>query len=126
MSRSNHQLSLGPLPLADRTRDEAVRPKCTQREEASAIAAELFDRALTLAGVTTAEVAYILDVSESLVRRWRSKDARERISFVQLLMLPRKFHTALKKEWNKRDGSSREALLRLLDAAGDLAVSEGL
>ena len=58
-----------------------------EQEPPDAIAAELFSEALNAAGMTNAEVAYLLGVSESLVRKMRSKDAREGVSLIQMLKL---------------------------------------
>lgn len=114
------QQSLPPMLLPNETHSDPVRPKDTQA--ADALAAQLFDEALTASGLTTADVAYLLHCSESLVRRMRSHDARERISFPQLLKLPPSFHWALHKAMNRHFGFGRQALLDLLDAAGRLAV----
>ena len=62
--------------LAKQTQHEPVRPNCPQADEAQALAAELFDAALTAAQITTAETAYLFKVSESLVRRMRTGDRR--------------------------------------------------
>jgi hypothetical protein len=114
------------MPLADRKQDSPVLPKCTPREKAQAIAAELFDEALTNARIETAEVAYVLDVSESLVRRWRSKDARERASYVQMLMLGPKFGIELHRATSRRFKFGRAALAQAIEALGALALSEEL
>jgi DNA-binding transcriptional regulator LsrR (DeoR family) len=118
----NHQLNLPPLPLANGTQPESVRPDSTQ--EADALASVLFDQSLTRAQLTTADVAYQLKISESLVRRLRSADARERVSFAQILSLPPSFLLELTKALNARFGFGRAALLDLLDAAGRLAVAD--
>lgn len=116
------QLSLGPLPLANETQAEPARPQSTH--EADALAADLFDGALLSADppLSTADVAYRLDISESLVRRMRSRDARERVSYAQMLRLPPSFHLALHKLTDRHFGFGRAALRDLLDAAGRLAV----
>ena len=112
------------MPLANQKQDEPVLPKCTRREEAQEIAAELFDEALTNARIETGEVAFILGISESLVRRMRSKDARERASFVQMLMLPPRFHWELHRALNRRFGFGRHALAQVLEGLGMLAVEQ--
>lgn len=122
-SRTNSQLGLGPMHLADRKQDSEVLPKRTRREEAQEISAVLFDSALTAANISTAEVAFILDISESLVRRMRSKDARERASFVQMLMLPPKFHIEMQRAMNRKYGFARAALGQALEALGALALA---
>lgn len=144
----------GSAQLADRKHDADLRPKCTQLDftasdvdemraaranqtqsettlpkethDAQSLAAELFDEALREARIETGEVAYLLGISESLVRRMRSKDARERVSFVQMLRLPPTFHIELHRAMNRRFGFGRAALRRLLDAVGDLVVAEGI
>lgn len=121
----HHQMTFGPAPVAKGTQDEAVRPKCTQQADPDEMSAELFDAALTRARITTAEVAYLFGVSESLVRRMRSKNARERVALSQLLRLPPAFHLALHAELNAKYGFGRQALLDLLDAVGRLAVVLG-
>lgn len=121
---THSQMNLPPVLLANDTQDEAPRPKCTPAV-ASVHAAELFDEALTDARITTAEVAYLLSVSESLVRRMRSKDARERVSFAQMLLLPPAFHWALHKSMSTRYGYGRKALTDLLEAAGRIAMVIG-
>lgn len=126
MSRRNQsQLNLPPSLLANGTSAEAVLPKCTPPgiDAARELAAMLFDEALTTARITTSEVAYLFDVSESLVRRMRSRDARERASLVQMLLLPPAFHIAMQRAMNKRFGLGKAALLDLLDAVGRLAVN---
>jgi hypothetical protein len=124
--RSDGQLNLPPAPLANRTQPDAVRPNHTRDAwdptQAHAVAAELFDEALTAAKLTSQEAAYLLSVSESLVRRMRSPNARERVSFTQMLRLPPAFHVELHRAMNRRFGFGRQALARLLDAVGDLAL----
>jgi hypothetical protein len=124
-SRLDGQLSFGPTSLANGTQPEAVLPKCTQRDDAHEIAAVLFDESLTAARIETAEAAYLLGISESLVRRMRSKDARERVSFAQLLKLPPSFHLELHRAMNRRFGFGRQLLARVLDDLGALALSVG-
>jgi hypothetical protein len=132
MANNSVQLNLPPglLPKETRTtgtrvnhtQNDALRPERTHEEiDADSMASELFDEALTAARITTAEVAYLFGCSESVVRRMRSKDARERVSFAQLLRLPPAFHIELHRVMNRRFGFGRAALLRLLDAVGDLA-----
>lgn len=120
-----HQLNLPPSLLANETPGTAMRPKSTHPDDASILAAELFDQALTEAGITNDEAAYLLGVSASLVRRMRSRDARERASFVQLLRLPFSFHVALHRVMNRRLGLGRAMLREVLDALGCLAAVVG-
>jgi len=91
-------------------------------EQAHIDAAELFDAAMTGAGLRNPEVAHLCGVSESLVQKWRQRDTRACPSFVQMLCLPPAFHIALFRAQNTRQGLGRAALARLMDAAGDLAV----
>lgn len=121
-ARVNSQLNLPPMPLVNQTQDEAVRPKYTQGDDPRAIAAEVFDSALTAANISTADVASRFRVSESLVRRMRSRDARECVSNVQMLLLPPSFHVEYFRAMNKRFGLGRALLNRLMDAAADLAL----
>jgi hypothetical protein len=137
------------VPLADRTRDPARLPKYTQgpltatpdavargnetpgadarpnRTQSHELAAVLFDEALKAAHIETGEAAYLLGVSESLVRRMRSKDARERVSFVQLLCLPPAFHLELHRAMNRHYGFGRHLLARVLEDLGALALAGG-
>lgn len=132
MSKSNSQLNLPPLPVVKETQQDSPRAnhtpanvsraKGTQQPDADEMSAELFDTALTAASVTTAEAAFLLGISESLVRRMRSKDSRERVSFAQLLRLPPAFHLELHRAMNARYGYGRQALLDALDALGRIAL----
>ena len=112
-----------PVVRANETHEDAVRLEQTQlaHEEASA----LFDEALKAAGIETSDVAYLFGVSESVVNRMRSKDARERVSFAQMLLLPVSFHWHLHKAMNRRYGFGRRALAEMVDAAGMVAVAVG-
>jgi hypothetical protein len=92
-------------------------------DQAYSTSAELFDAALTGAGLRNQDVAYLLGVSESLVRKWRSRDARVCPSDVQMLQLGLSFLWHRNKALNKRFGFGRLALTELLDAAGALAVA---
>ena len=119
------QLNLPPSLIAKETQDETVRPKRTQNDDAATLAAELFDQALTDARITNDEAAYLLGVSASLVRRMRSRDAREGPSFVQLLRLPFSFHLALHRVMNRRLGLGRAMLREVLETLGCLATVVG-
>ena len=88
-------------------------------------AAQQLDEALTMAGLSSKEVAGLLDVSDSLVNRWRSGNYRETPSFTQvcsLQMQSYKFALALHRVNNKRYGFGRAALAHLLEAVGELAT----
>jgi len=120
------QLNLPPSLLSNETQGSDVRPKSTQPDDdASILAAELFDQALTEARITNDEAAYLLGISASLVRRMRSRHARERASFVQLLRLPFSFHVALHRVMNRRLGLGRAMLREVLEALGCLATLVG-
>jgi len=110
------------MDLAKETQEHGVRPKCTQPDDSHELAAELFDRALTDAKISTAEAAYLFGVSESLVRRMRSKDARERASFPQMLKLPPTFHWQLHRAMNRKFGFWRLAMADAVEALGGLAM----
>lgn len=99
--------------------DEAL-PKRTQAQE---LASVLFDEALTAAKLDTVTVAELFGVSESLVRRMRSKDARERASFVQMLLLPPPFWFHLNALLNERFGLRRMLVAQLLNVTADLALA---
>lgn len=90
--------------------------------EADLEASKLFDQAITDAGLSNKEVAYLLGKSTSLVHRMRSTEERERVSFSQLLLLPPSFHIALHRRLNHRYGYSRAALARLIEAVSELAL----
>ena len=78
-----------------------------------------------MAGVASKEVAAMLDVSESLVNRWRSENYRETPSFIQVCALQMQsfpFALALHRINNRRYGFGRAVLSRLLEAVGDLAT----
>lgn len=122
MKRPDYQQPLPPMLLADQTQADPVRPKCTPADEASSLASDLFDVALTEAQITTAEAAYLLKVSESLVRRMRSKDARECASFPQMLRLPLAFHLSLHRVMSRRLGLGKHVVAELLDVVGRIAL----
>lgn len=151
-SRDNRQLNLPPAPLTNGSRGGSKRTDRsepdsaaihetdgrtfrslesdtrTDRSAAVALAAVLFDEALKTAkpkAIESKEVALILDVSESLVRRWRSPNYTEGPSFVQMCCLPASFHFALHKAQNKHFGFGRHVLLDAIDAFGLLAAAVG-
>lgn len=112
--------SLESTTRVSETQPSASRVKRTQGHELAAI---LFDEALKAAKLETIDVAELLDVSESLVRRMRSKDARERASFVQMLMLPPQFWYHLNRLTNERYGLRKMLIAQLLNVTADLALA---
>lgn len=115
----------GRMLRANETRESVERPKCTQPDNPDVFSAVFFDQALTNARIETPEVAHLFGVSESVVRRMRNPNARERVSFAQMLKLPPRFHFELHKVMNRRYGFGRAALAELLEAAGSLAMFAG-
>jgi hypothetical protein len=97
-------------------------PKQEALDRAYATCAALFDAAMTGANLRNQDVAYLLGVSESLVRKWRSAEARVCPNHVQLEQLPLSFKWHLFKAMSNRYGFARTALLRLVDSAGLLAL----
>lgn len=123
------QLNLPPTGLPNREQGTTVRakqepppPAVPPIGEAEAAAARLFDEVLTAAQLSSQEVAHLLGVSESLVRKMRSPNARERVSLSHLLQLPLGFHLEFHRALNRRSGLGRQLLRRLLDDLSDLAV----
>lgn len=130
-SRSESPLNLSPRPLSNREQQAVVLTKWEQQpevetSEADALAARLFDEALIAAQISSQEAAHLFGVSESLVRKMRSPNSRERVSFAQMLRLPPAFHIALHRVMNRRFGFGRAALARLLEAAGELGLGMDL
>lgn len=126
-SRSNGQLNLPPSLLPNPSQAETVRRKSSQSSEpVESLASTLFAQAMDDAKLTTAEVAYLVQHSESLVTRWRSPEHREQPSFAQLLRLPPAFHMALHKRLDQHYGFSHAAVRDALEAIGRLAVAVGL
>jgi len=139
-SSTDRQLNLPPSLLPNVSQTADVRNKVSQTAElrnfvssdgdvtadqADILSAQLFDGALTLAGISSKEVGILLGVGAPLVSKWRSPEYREQPSFAQMLRLPIGFHIALHRTMNARFGFGRAAIRRLLDAVGDLmAVSE--
>lgn len=97
--------------------------RTNRSQEPDALAAQLFDEALTQASITSQEAAYCIGVSDALVRRWRLVDHRERPSFVQLLCLPPAFHLEMNRAISRRFGFGRAALAQVLEGLGDLALA---
>lgn len=126
MSRQRSD-SQGMLPPMEVRTSEGQAPTFRKPEstldQAYALSADLFDAALTAANIPTSYVAAKLHVTDSLVHKWRSKDARACPSHVQMLQLPLSFHLALHRAMSCRHGFGVAALRRLLDAAGDLALA---
>lgn len=99
------------------------KAECTL-EQAYIASAQLFDAAMVGAKMRNQDVAGILDVSESLVQKWRSPEARVCPSHVQMLQLPLTWHIAHWRAMSKRYGLGRAMLRRVLDAVGDFALLE--
>lgn len=122
------QLNLPPTGLPNREQGSGLLSKSEQGPdvppvgEADAAAARLFDEVLTAAKLSSQEVAHLLGVSESLVRKMRSPNARERVALSHLLQLPLSFHLEFHRAMNRRSGLGRQLLRGVLDALGDLAV----
>lgn len=127
---SKSQLNLPPTELRTSERDSAVfrnsedGPERFRKAEHDGyiISAALIDDTMTRARLTNQEVAYVVGVSESLVQKWRSADARACPSFAQLLRLPPTFHLELLKTMNGRFGFGRALLRAALDALADVAL----
>ncbi len=120
-SRSAHP----QLPL--RTSEQLKAPfRSSERAEAlnasERLAAELLNDAFQIAKLENKEAAHLCGISENLVEKWRSTNARGAPSFVQMLCLPPAFHLALHKAMNRRFGFGKQALRDLLEAAGSLAM----
>jgi hypothetical protein len=118
-----NDIQSAPMLRANETQRSEARPDRTPQDVADALASEMFDAALTAANISTSEVAYLLGISESVVRRMRSKDARERVSFGQMLRLPIEFHVELNKLLDQRYGFGRAAMGRIFSDLGIAAVS---
>ena len=125
-SSNKDQLSLPPMPLrGSEQADPSLRN--SQQDEAALrrseqLAAEALDAAFFEAHLENKDIAFLCGVSVSLVEKWRTADQRGCPSLVQMLLLPPAFHCALHRQLNKRFGFGRAALVRLLDAVGDLAL----
>ena len=115
----HHQLSIPPMPLGNSEQPHGVFRNSEQD------AANLFNAACEEARLSNKDIAHLCGVSISLVEKWRSPDARGCPSFVQLLMLPPRFHLELHRALNKHYGFGRQALLDLLDAVGRLSLGLG-
>lgn len=143
-SRSHGQRNLPPMEVTNRAAEASPRTNRSEgpdvdaartiradgdaaltnrAESAQELSARLFDAALKGAEITNQEVAFILDIDESLVRKWRSPNYKEGPSYTQLLRLPFSFHLALTKAENKHFGFGRQFLLDAIDSLGALAVA---
>lgn len=90
---------------------------------AEAMASEILAKVFQSAGLDTKEVAFLCGVSTSLVEKWQTPGTRGCPSFLQLLLLPPRFHLELFKELNRRMGFGRMLLRAVLDdASGALAL----
>lgn len=116
------QLNLPPSLLANQTLREDVRPEDTHPvDDPQAKAARVLNAAFKDSGRSSAEAAFCLKVSESLVNRWRSPDARESISSLQLFKLYRdlgpwftyQYHVANHRENKLAKVALREAVQSL-------------
>ena len=125
-SANKDQLSLGPLELRGSEPQGSTFRSSEPNSEAlgssEQLAAELLHAAFKRAGLDNKDIAHLCGVSQSLVEKWRSTEARGCPSFVQMLCLPPSFHISLHREMNARFGFGRAALARLIGAAEDLAL----
>lgn len=101
---------------------ETVEDRASAIAVADVEASRLFDEALTDARISTKEAAFLLGVSDAMIRKMRSADIAGRVTLTQLLLLPPAFHIALHRRLNARYGFGRAALARLLEAVGELTV----
>lgn len=85
---------------ANQTQESPVRPKDTQ-EDPHVKASRAFYVALEQSGCTAEQAAFCLKVSDSLVRRMCSVDARETLSTTQLFVLCRDLGPRFTWEYNK-------------------------
>lgn len=118
------QQPLPPMELQNVSQPTTARKIVTQPDPV-AIASQLFDEAVTLSGLSANSIAITLQVSESLVSRWRSTRQRELPSYGQLVALPVEFQAALQQVHNRRFQFGQAALRRLLTAIGDVAFCMG-
>jgi hypothetical protein len=87
------------------------------------LAAVLVDQALILWGPAgeSKAVAALLEVDESLVRKWRRGDERACPNLIQLLTLGPEFMGLLLKCEGRYRGRGRAAVLAALEAIGEIA-----
>lgn len=119
-------LQLKDVSLKARLRKNVSQPAELTPEQAHILAAVVLNEALeTCDSVTPKQLAIHLDVSESLISRWRKPEHRERPSYVQVMSFPPALLLVMNRIVNRRFGFVRAALLNLVDAAGDLAIAVG-
>lgn len=90
---SSVRATSAPVLLPNQEHEARLLPKQEHEPEvapdqADAVASLLFDHALSDARLTSGEAAYLLGVSESMVRKMRSPQSRESVSLPKLLLLP--------------------------------------
>lgn len=118
----NVQLGLPPMEVEkSEGHDPILR---NSQDDHYTVSAQLIDAAMKdpRCGVTNKDVAFLAGVSESLVQKWRTPDARTCPSFVQLLRQTPAFHLSLHRAMNRRYGFGRIVLADLLEAVGSLAL----
>ena len=98
-----------------------MRTICSE-SEADAEAAFLIDRALYDARITSKELAGHLNLTESLINRWRSPNYHESPAFRQIVRFPLWFHWKLFKLMAKRYGFAKYAAAESMDAAATFAM----
>lgn len=135
-SRDQHQRSLPPMELRGSEsnspalrKSESHSPAVGSSEEDAgyALGARLFVAALNHPkyGLSRDEVAFVVGVSRSLVDKWCDESFKSCPSQVQLLRLPVTFQLALRDAMDDHFGHRREALKRLVDVVGDVALAMG-
>lgn len=128
MSRQHLPARADAMVRANQTQHEAVRPQGTQ-DDSQAKSARVLDAAFIHSGKRSDEAAFSLEISESLINRMRSPDARETISLKQICKLcldlgPRfawEFHVAFHKE----HALAKIALAETLQSLSLFAVGSG-
>ena len=126
-SRVDSQRTLGPMelrksePSGDLFRNSEHDPDGFRKSEQ--FAAELLHEALKVAGLDNKDIAYLCGVSQSLVEKWRSTEARGCPSYAQLLCLPASFHIALFRLMNKKLGLGRALIADVLQDVSLLALA---
>lgn len=85
--------------------------------------AVLFDAALKKAGINSKWVAAHLQVSESLVSKWRSPNYSECPSRLQEARLPVSYHWAIHCVNSKHYGFAKRALAQVMEALGAMALA---
>lgn len=140
MKRSpvNHQLALPPQEVPMREQRSAVfpnqeqpQPSVTKQESltdeaADALSVAVVDEAIERSGLTNGEVAFVLKVSESMVRKMRNPSERARMSqaqFIRLAFFRPSFFIAYQRAIEARTGwMSRHALEAQREATAFFAV----